>query len=632
MRKRYYARRRKVRRTAKARFFIIIAALAVALAVGIYLIIKAVNERPGTGESPSVNVSQSAPDASSIPSESPTATEAPTPTPEPSLAADLKPAAITGKTDPATFSFETDIMNNGQDVESYQRDAEISFGAGNEYTALEGITTFRGNNYRDMPSWGTATISEETLSLTLTKETSRIGKWGGSGWTGQPLIVKWPAELRAKMTTLYDAFKAKEDFTEVIVCSLDGRIYFMDLETGEKTRDYIVIGAPTKGTASLDPRGWPILYVGQGLQSDGNANKCADMYFRAFSLIDGKKIMQCGASSADPFAHRYWQAYDSSPLIDAETDTLIWPGENGVIYTCKLNSSYNAETGEVKMDYDPAKVKYRYTSTANKTRETELGGRWGIEDSAVAWRNYLIFTDNAGMLQCLDINTMSLVYANDLGNDSDVSMVLEEVPEEQKINLYTACEYDDDVVNVEPGQGKCWAYKIDGLTGDILWKVEFTVDSSDKNVDGGILASPILGQEGTTMEGLVIYNVTKMIKGESNTSALVAIDKESGTVVWTYDMGVAGWSCSSPVPVYSTSTNAEGKTIGYIVQCEIGGTVALIRVEGNVENGYTEVNKLNVNTGEDEKITNNFEATPAVYGNTIVVGSRDDHIFFITIK
>ncbi len=632
MRKRSYARRRKIRRTAHARFYIIIAALAVALAVGIFLIIKAVNERPGTPDSPSVTASQSAPDVSSIPSETAEPTQAPTPTPVNSLAADLKPAAIQGKTGPETLGFETDIMNNGQDVETYQRETQISFGSGDEYTALEGVTTFRGNNYRNAPSFGTAAITEEKLSLMLTKETSRIGKWGGSGWTGQPLVVKWPADLRAKMTTLKEQFRSKENFTEVIVCSLDGRIYFMDLETGEKSRDYIVIGAPTKGTASLDPRGYPILYVGQGLQSDGDANKCANMYFRAYSLIDGKKIMECGAAKADPFALRYWQAYDSSPLVDAATDTLIWPGENGVIYTCKLNTSYSAETGEVKMDNNPVKVKYRYSASVNKSRDAAHEGRWGVESSAVAWRNYLIFADNAGILQCLDLNTMAPVYANDLGNDSDVSMVLEEVPEEQKINLYTACEYDDEVANTEPGQGKCWAYKIDGLTGDILWKVEFTVDSSDKNVDGGILASPILGKEGTTMEGLVIYNVTKMVKGESNTSALVAIDKDKGNIVWTYDMGVAGWSCSSPVPVYSTSTNAEGKTIGYIVQCEIGGTVALIRVDDNTENGYTEVDKLNVNTGEDEDIKNNFEATPVVYGNTIVVGSRNDHIFFITIK
>jgi hypothetical protein len=79
-------------------------------------------------------------------------------------------------------------------------------------------------------------------------------------------------------------------------------------------------------------------------------------------------------------------------------------------------------------------------------------------------------------------------------------------------------------------------------------------------------------------------------------------------------MDVAGWSPSSPVPVYTS----DGK--GYIVQCDKAGDVALI--DGATG---TEVTKLNV--GEYD----NFEATPAVYGNTIVVGSRNKHIFFVTI-
>jgi outer membrane protein assembly factor BamB len=249
----------------------------------------------------------------------------------------------------------------------------------------------------------------------------------------------------------------------------------------------------------------------------------------------------------------------------------------------------------------------------------------------VAWRNYLMFTDNAGVLQCVNLNTMELVYVNDLGNDSDVTMVLEEIPEEQRVYLYAGCEYDDDVMNVQPGTGPCYAYKIDAMTGEIIWKVPFTADSGNDRVDGGILASPVLGREGTTLEGLVIYNVTQMVSGDSNTSVLVAIDKETGEIVWTYDMGVEGWSSSSPVAVYSDRKDASGKTIAYLVQCEIGGVIALIRVDGAYENGYTEVDKLSVND-EIGETGNNFEATPAVFGNTIVIASRSDHVFFITIN
>ena len=46
-------------------------------------------------------------------------------------------------------------------------------------------------------------------------------------------------------------------------------------------------------------------------------------------------------NKTDAFALRDWHAYDSSPLVDAETDTLIYPGENGILYTIKLNTVFD---------------------------------------------------------------------------------------------------------------------------------------------------------------------------------------------------------------------------------------------------------------------------------------------------
>ena len=617
--RRYYARKRRFRRKAHARFYVILGVLIAALAVGIFFIVKAVTDKPGSADKPGESMALSPPDMSGL--NEPLESETPAETPEPSMPADLLPQAVAGKTDPATFGFETKIMSDGTEVATYERPDPISFGAGSEYTALEGVITFRGNNYRDMPSWGTAEITEQKLTkVREPKQTGAINGWGGSGWTGQPLVVKWPDALREKMTTIYDAFRTKAGFTEVIICSLDGNIYFEELETGEKTRDPIKIGAPTKGTASLDPRGYPILYVGQGLNSEGSDTECNDMYFRAYSLIDGKELYKFGAPSADPFALRSsWQAYDSSALIDAETDTLIAPGENGVLYTIKLNTAYDESAGTVTMDPKPM-VKYRYTTPANKDREKVKGGRWGIEDSVVAWKNYVIFTDNAGLLQCVDLNTMTLVYANDMGDDSDVSMVLEEDPANNTFYLYTGCEYDESVHNAQPGQGTAFARKINGLTGEVIWEAPFTVQSGD--VDGGILASPVLGKEGTSLAGLIIYNVTQEVKGESTTSRLVALDKNTRDLKWSYDMEAAGWSPSSPVPVYT----ADGQ--GYIIQCDIDGEVALIKADGQTA---TEVSKLSLKD-EAKEIWNKFEATPVVFGNYVVVGSKSRNLFFIKIS
>ncbi|MGI6161619.1 MAG: PQQ-binding-like beta-propeller repeat protein [Christensenellales bacterium] len=606
MGQRYYSRKKK--RRIRARFYVILGVLFVALAVCIALIIKAGSDDNSAKLPPGQSPGQSA--GVQSPGDEATPTAPPTPTPVPDISQDVVPTA-TENTKPEKFEITTGIQNDGNEVSSYKREQNISFGKGYEYTELEGVITFRGNNYRDAASYGTADIKEEKLELIIAKQTSGIGNWRGAGWTGQPLIVKWPAELRQKMTSIYDEFRNKEDFTEVIYATLDGRIYFMELETGAKTRDFITIGAPTKGTASIDPRGYPIIYVGQGLQEDGSASGAAHMYVRAFSLIDGKLLMKFGAASKDPFAYRNWQAYDSSPLIDAATDTLIAPGENGIIYTCKLNTKYNAETGEVSMDMDPVKVKYRYTSPINK--KADNNGRWGIENSAVAWREYLMFTDNAGLLQCVNLNTMELVYANNLTDDSDVTMVLEEDIPSNTFYLYAGCEYDPLVRKGLGNSAPVYARKLDGVTGEIMWETEFTARAG--GVDGGILASPVLGKEGTNMDGLIIYNMSQEVKGDTTTSRVVALDKHTGKQVWDYDMKVSGWSPSSPVPVYTE----DGR--GYIVQCDRAGDVALI-------DGETGEEVYNLNVGQND----NFEASPAVYGNTIVIGSRNANIFFIKIK
>ena len=604
--KSYYLRTRRDKKKAKRRLIVGVCLSIIVVGAGAYFLITLLGNTADNPQ-PSETVAQM--------TEAPT--EAPTPEPLTELAADLTPMPVQG-TNPADISLTTELMADDTETQSYQRTEPISFGSGGDYTALEGVTTFRGNNYRDAASWGGAQITDEALTLLNTKTTGDEASKGGMGWTGQPLIVKWPDDIRAKMTTLAEPYRDKEGFVEVIYASLNGYIYFMDLETGEKTRSPLNVGGTVAGTPSLDPRGYPILYVGQGMQPNASNPSNKNVYFKAYSLITGEKLMQVGAPDKDAFAYGSRQAYIASPLIDGDTDTLIYPGGNGVVYVCDLNTNFNAQTGELTMDMDPKKVKYRYTTPQNQAADGG-SGRWGIEDSPVAWKNYMFFTDNAGILQCVDLNTMSPVYAGNLTDESDASMVLEEAPGAQTIYLYTGCEYNElvrpDAAQTGPNfTGTAYARKINGLTGEVVWEAPYTV-KSNADANGGIVGSPVVGKDGTSMEGLVIYNVTMEAKGESTTSRLVALNKDDGSEVWSYDMQSDGWSPSSPVPVYTSDG------MGYIVQCDRAGDVALI-------DGATGTEAASLNVGEGESI----EATPAIYGNTIVVASRNKHIFFITIS
>jgi outer membrane protein assembly factor BamB len=112
------------------------------------------------------------------------------------------------------------------------------------------------------------------------------------------------------------------------------------------------------------------------------------------------------------------------------------------------------------------------------------------------------------------------------------------------------------------------------------------------------------------MSGLVIFWVAKL-RGMGADGALVAFDKQTGEVVWENLMPHYGWS--SPVAVYSEDGT------GYLVVCDSAGFMYLI--EGT--------------TGEIlDRISlgSNIEASPAVFGNKIVVGTRGQRIFGIEIK
>lgn len=540
-----------------------------------------------TPSAPTTDPSASTSDPTTVPTTDPT-TE---PTTEPTVEVTLPTfePGHTDNSDPGNWNIKWDILVDDSVVESYQRPEDITFGSPENYTALQGITTFRGDNYRTGATFGYSSVTDKTLSTRWETGIGAYNTWSGAGWTGQPLVVRWDAETKAIMN-LYEDKKAKEDLVEIIYATLDGYIHFFDLDDGSKTRDSIWMGMNFKGAGSLDPRGYPILYVGSGalLPDEDYSGKKPEMYI--VSLIDGSILYK--RSGYDRSAKRGWYAFDSAPLVDAETDTLIWPGESGILYTIKLNTQFDKAEGTLSID-PKITVKTRYT--------TNTGRQLGSECSAIIVDRYMYCGDNGGMFICVDLNTMELVWAQDTFDDINATPVFR-WENDGKGYIYTA-------TSMEYAKGTTYIHKLDAQTGEIIWEKTFDGVAYNSGVSGGILSSPILGRDGTTLENMIVYSIARTPGIEQG--LLIALDTQTGEEIWTQTMGTYTWS--SPTAIYTEDGT------GYIIICDAAGRMRLV-------DSATGETISSVNLG------GNIEASPVVFENTIIVGTRGQKVCGININ
>jgi outer membrane protein assembly factor BamB len=150
-------------------------------------------------------------------------------------------------------------------------------------------------------------------------------------------------------------------------------------------------------------------------------------------------------------------------------------------------------------------------------------------------------------------------------------------------------------------------YKLNAATGEIIWEVPFAC-STVTDLSGGVQGTPLLGKEGTELEGLIIYPIARTpsnYKGK-----LVAIDTNSGEIVWETSTGSYAWS--SPTAVYTP----EGKA--YIFQCDVDGDAKLYDAQGQ--------RLTTISFGST------VEASPVVFNDMIIIGSRGGRVFGVKIS
>ncbi len=444
------------------------------------------------------------------------------------------------------------------------------------YAKAPGILTFRGDLERSAPYIGRVNGTPDTLVVEWKFKTkidnrrTNHGVWGGgTGWTGQPLYVEWPDSLAEAFRRDTAAHATLPGNKEIIFGSLNSYVHFLDYETGQMSRDTLYVHNPVKGTPMLDPTLNGRLYVGHGVLAEND-------YGWGQAAIDLKKHRVVQVFRRDTSAWVRWNGNDASPVRVGQF--IFHVSENATIYKWLVTP-----TGR----------------TLHSTLRLAPGGRAnGFEASMSVWGNYGYCNDNAGHVLCINLDNLQPVWRYYNHDDCDCTPVVSH--EAEGTFIYTGSEVDR-----HPKDSLCHFVKLDALTGDTIWTLRTRcarLNKGEKHFDGGYYATSLLGRGNCS--DLVFNNRvlnTKGLNGE-----LVAIRKKTGEEVYTTPLRRYAWS--SPVGLLNEKDEFFILTFDTLGYCYI--------IEGST--GHILHSRL---------VGGNFESSPIVIGNHVVIGSRNGNMY-----
>ena len=474
---------------------------------------------------------------------------------------------------------------------SYSRETPINMPQGSDYTVYEGgVFTFRGDAFRQNAAFGAATLNLKQLTTQWQTDlgslrTGDSGTLYGMGWTGQPAIVKWSVEIR-DMMNLTEEKKGVKALKEVIAAGQDGKVYFVDLNDGVQTREPISVGYPLKGSVSVDTQGRPIIAFGQGISK--LPSKTGPIGLHVYNLIDQKELMFLnGRKTNKQVQYSTNGAFDGTALFDRSSDTMVVAGENGLLYTVKLNSVFDY-LDKKTITLDP-QIIYLRSKTAKQNDPTV-----SAESSVAMYGPYAYYADRQGILRCVDTTSMQTLWAFDTGDNTDATVALD-LDANGSLGLYTGTT----VFSRLRRDKNAVIRRLDALTGETVWeqKVEAAYSNEERS---GVKASPVVGQH--SIGHLVFFTVNETADG----ATILAMDKQTGATAWK--MPIASGAISSPVAVYDEGGQA------VIVQAALDGKVYML--DGLTGQVYSSVD-----------LGGKIEASPAVYNDMLVIAtsSRDNH-------
>ena len=447
----------------------------------------------------------------------------------------------------------------------------------NQWGSVDGLTMFRGNPTRTYfgsgPVPATAPDRLWRYPESPMSGQSPVGSepkvWSGTGWTGQPLV-----------------YERDDGKTELIFGAYDKYIHFLDADTSEALRPRFDMGDIIKGTITLDPDGFPLLYAGS-----------RDPRFRILAL-DGDEVTEVWSLHAKAVEGMWNDDWDSNPVV--VDDMLYVGGENSWWFAIKLNRGYDDE-GKVIVD---PQIVYQMPAWTDELFDL-LGRQHSIENSTAIFDQKAYFATSGGRVVGVDISDVENGNAEVffdwwMGDDIDSTITID-----KEGYLYVVAHADHEKTNNTAARrvrevGQLVKLDTSVEVGDpltsltpIVWSVEIP---AARGQDTGVWATPALHSDG------VIYVPT-------DSGDLLAIDTDTGETVWSGSVGVNAWS--SPAIVDDTLVIA--------VDCFAESALRAYDITDPL--APRELWTRPLATGSC------IESTPAVWNGNIYVGARDGFMY-----
>ena len=425
---------------------------------------------------------------------------------------------------------------------------------------VRGVLTFRGSPTRSWYGGGPVPLMPEVLwrfpeegdLCSLSTTGGRTTNWCGIGWTGQPAV--WELENR----------------TWLAIGAYDRGIHVLDASTGTPILEPFVTGDIVKGSLTVDPDGFPLIYSGS-----------RDGQLRILAFDRPNRLVELWSMAGDEVNPVMWNDdWDGAPLI--LKDYLITGGENSWFHIIRLNRSLDP-SGTVTVDPE---IVFQAPGWDSELLSALGDNNVSIENSLAISGDTVWFANSGGLVQGWDLSPLQT--GDDpvrnfrwwMGDDVDATIVID-----NEGFLYVAAEYERATARSrEVGQ----LVKLDPSKPEtpVVWSVH-----EDGTLPGGFWSTPALHRD-------VLYVAT-------NSGKLMSVNRYSGKVLWSKRLEGPLWGSPVVVGEILIIGDCGGHLRAYGVQQPDVEPIEIWRVE----------------------IGGCLEATPTVWEGRIYIGSREGGLF-----